>query len=96
MPAFMNLFKARADWPISPAQTPTVKVYKAEVPPRVTAIPKLWFDPNYRTLDPLKRNAHGDHTAPFAKKEGEEGAEDWNSDRLGNQQRNHNHYPQNP
>ena len=31
---------------------------------------------------------------PFCKKEEEEGTEDWNSDRLENQQRNH--YSQNP
>ena len=35
----MNLFKARADWPITPMQTPSVKVDKAEVPPRVAVIP---------------------------------------------------------
>ena len=34
VPASMNLFKARADWPIPPMQIPTVKVEKVEVPPR--------------------------------------------------------------
>ena len=33
-------------------------------------------------------------TLPICKKEEDEGTEDWNSDRLENQQRNH--YPQNP
>ena len=39
MPASTNLFEARADWPIPPTKTPAVKVEKAEVPPRVAAIP---------------------------------------------------------
>ena len=34
-----NLFEARANWPLPPTETPTDKVGKAEVPPRVTAIP---------------------------------------------------------
>ena len=34
-----KLFLARADWPILPTQTPAVKIEKAEVPPRVAAIP---------------------------------------------------------
>ena len=33
VPASMNLFEARADWPIPPAQTPTVKVEKQKFHP---------------------------------------------------------------
>ena len=41
MPASMNMFDARASWPISPIEAPTViKMEKAEkIPPRVAAIP---------------------------------------------------------
>ena len=39
IPTSTNLFKARADWPISPMQIPSVKLEKAEAPPRVAAIP---------------------------------------------------------
>ena len=42
MPASMNLFNARASWPIPPIEAPTViKMEKAEekIPPRVAAIP---------------------------------------------------------
>ena len=42
VPASTNLFKARADWPIPPMQTPKVKVEKVEVPPRVAAIPPCY------------------------------------------------------
>ena len=54
----------------------------------------LWFCPSLRTISKLKKNVHGDHTAPSAKKEEEEGIEDWNGDRQEDQTRNY--YPQNP
>ena len=94
IPASMNLFEARADWPIPLMQTPAVKVEKAEVPPRGTAIPCAMVLPkpqNNRTVE--EKCTWGSH-CPIYKKEEEEGTEDWNSDRLENQQRNH--YPQNP
>ena len=68
VPASTNLFEARTDWPIPPMQTPTVKIEKAEIPPREAAIPMLWFCPNHRTISQWKKNVHGDHTAPFAKR----------------------------
>ena len=39
VPVSMNLFKARADWPIPLMPAPTVKVEKTEVPPHIAAIP---------------------------------------------------------
>ena len=35
--------------------------------------PMLWFYPNHRTINHLKRNVHGGHTSPFGKKEEEDG-----------------------
>ena len=38
MSASTNMFEARADWPIPPTETPTVKMEKAEVPPKAVVI----------------------------------------------------------
>ena len=38
MLASTNLLEARANWPIPPTETPTVKIEKTEDPPRVAAI----------------------------------------------------------
>ena len=39
MPTPTNLFGTRADWPVPPMPTPTVKIERTQVPPRVAAIP---------------------------------------------------------
>ena len=86
VPASTNLFEARADWPISPMQTPNVKVEKTEVPPRVPAI--LWamvLPKPQNNRSPEEKCTGGQHF-PICKKEEEEGTEDWNSDRVENQQ----------
>ena len=91
----MNLFKTRADWPILPVQTLTVNVEK-QVPPRVAAIPHAMVLPK------PQNNIYAEEKCPcgphclICRKEEEENTEDWNSDRPENQQRSHNHYPQNP
>ena len=92
-PASINLFEARADWPIPPIQTPTIKAEIAEVPPRVAAIPHAMVLPKPQNNRPEEKCIWGLH-CPIFKKEEEEGTEDWNGDRQENQQRNH--YPQNP
>ena len=92
MPASTNLFEARADWPIPPLQTLAMKVQK--VSPKVVAIPcamVLSKPINNRSAE--EKYTWGPH-CPICKKEEEEGTEDWNGNRLENQQRNH--YPQNP
>ena len=88
IPASMNLFEARADWPIPPMQTPTVKVEKADIPPRVAAIPHAMFLPKQ-----IKDKCTWGLYCPICKKEEEEGTEDWNGDRQKDQPRNN--YPQN-
>ena len=85
----MNLFESRADWPIPPMQTPTVKVEKAEAPPRVAAIPCAMVLP--KQIE--EKCIWGPH-CPISKKEEEKGTEDWNSNRQEDQPRNH--YAQNP
>ena len=64
----MNLFEARADWPIPPVQTPAVKVENAEVPPRVPTIPCVMVLPKPQNNKPAEENVHGDHTSQFAKR----------------------------
>ena len=59
----MNLFEARADWPIPPTTAPTQKPEKTEVPPQIAVIPLLWFCPNK-----FEKNVHEDCTAPSAKR----------------------------
>ena len=67
VPASTNLFEARADWPIPPTKTPTVKMEKAEVAPRVAAIPHAMVLNKPKNNKPVEENVHGDCTAPFAK-----------------------------
>ena len=94
IPAFTNLFETSTDWPIPPTQTPAVKVEKAEVLPRVAAILCAMVLPKQQNNTSAEEKCTWGLHYPISKKEEEEGTEDWNSDRLENQQRNH--YPQNP
>ena len=55
----MNLFEVRADWPIPHTQTPTGKVEKAKVPPRVAAIPHAMVLPKPQNNKPVEENVHG-------------------------------------
>ena len=73
-------------------QTPTVKVEKTEVPPRV-AIPHAIVLPKPQNNKPAEEECTWGPYCPICKKEEEEGMGDWNGDRLENQHRNH--YPQN-
>ena len=91
MPASTNLFKARANWPIPPTETPVVKMEKTEVPPRVAAIPRtLNLNKPQNKRPGEEKCTLGLHCPICVKKEG---TEDWNGDRQQNQQRNP--YPQN-
>ena len=92
MPASTNLFKARANWPIPPTETPiVVKMEKTEVPPRVAAIPCTMVLNKPQNERPAKEKCTWGPHCPICTKE-EEGTEDWNGDRQENQQRTH--YPQ--
>ena len=76
IPASMNLFKARAGWPIPPMPAPTVKVEKTEVPPRVAAIPHAMVLPMpHNNKQSEEKYTWGPH-CPICKKEEEEGLED--------------------
>ena len=74
-------------------QTPTVKVEKAEVPPRVAAIPHAMVLPKPQDNKPVEEKCTWEPHCSICKKEEQEGTEDWNGYRPENQQRNH--YPQN-
>ena len=50
--------------------------------------------PKPQDIMPVEEKCTWGPHCPICKKEEEEGTEDWNGDRLENQQRNH--YPQNP
>ena len=80
IPASTNLFEARADWLIPPTQTPTVKVEKAEVPPRVAAIPHAMVLPKPQNNRPLEEKCTWEPHCPIYKNEEEEGTEDWNGE----------------
>ena len=89
IPASTNLFETRADWSIPPMQTPAVKVEKADVPPRVAAIPHVMVLPKPQSNRQAEEKCTWELHCPICKKEEEEGTEDWNGDRQANQQRNH-------
>ena len=75
IPASTNLFKARADWPIPPMQTPAVKVEKA-VQPRVAAIPHaMVLSKSQNNRQTEEKCTWGPH-CPICKKDEEEGTED--------------------
>ena len=93
MPASTNVFKARANQPISPTETPAVKMEKTEVPPRVASIPHPMVLNKPQNKRPEEEKCTWGLHCHICKKE-EEGTEDWNGDRQESQQRNH--YPQNP
>ena len=93
IPASTNLFEARADWPIPPMKTPTAKMEKADVLPRVAAIPHAMVLNKPQNNKPMAEKCTWGAHCPICKKE-EKGTEDWNGDREESQQRNH--YPQNP
>ena len=95
MPASTNLFEARADWPIPPTETPTVKMEKAEVPPRIAAIPHAMVLAKPQNSKPAEEKCTWGPHCPICKK-GEEDAEDWNSVRQEMESQQRNYYPQNP
>ena len=69
---------------------------RTEAHPRVAAIPCAMVLPkpqNNRSTE--KKCTSGLHCC-ICRKEEEEGTEDWNGDKPKNQQRNHDHYSQNP
>ena len=69
IPSSTNLFGTRADWPIPPTQMPTVNVEKAESSTQGSCDPPmLRFYPNHRIIGWWKKNVHGVHTVPFAKR----------------------------
>ena len=88
MPAFTNLFKARADWPIPSMPAPTMKVEKMEVPPQIAAIPHAMVLPKNNRL--AEEKCIWRLYCPICKKEEEDSTEVWDID----QQRKH--HPQNP
>ena len=90
MPASMNPFEARADWPVPPMPAPTVKVEKTELPSWVVAIPHAMVLPKPQNNRSAEEKCTWGLHCPICKKEEEDGTEDWNSD----QQRNH--HPLNP
>ena len=94
IPASMNLFKARAGWPVPPTSAPTVKVEKTEVPPRVAANPHAMVLLKPQNNKQIEGKCIWGLHCPIYKKEEEEGMEDWNGDRQEDQPRNH--CPQNP
>ena len=67
----MNLFEARAGWPIPITLVPTVKVEKAEVPSRVATIPCALV--LHKQIE--ERCTWGPY-CPICKKKEEEGTED--------------------
>ena len=76
-----------------PTETPTVKMERTEVPPRVAVIPHAVVLNKSQNHKPAEEKCTWGLHCPICKKE-EEGMEDWNGDRQESQQRNH--YPQNP
>ena len=69
-------------------QIPTVKVEKADIPPRVAAIPHAIVLPKQ-----IEEKCTWELHCPICKKKEEESTEDWNGDRQEDQPRNH--YTQN-
>ena len=67
VPASTNLFEARAGWPIPPMKTPTVRIEKAEVPPRAAAIPHAMVLPKSRN-NRLVEKMHIETTVPHLQK----------------------------
>ena len=69
MPASINLFEARADWPIPPTPAPTVKVENTEVPPQIAVITNAMVLPKQigrkmyvgTTLPHLQEGRRGQH-----------------------------------
>ena len=76
IPATTTLFEARADWPIPPTQIPTVKIEKAEVPPKVAAIPHAMVLPKPQNNRKAEEKCTWGPHCPIWKKEEEEGRED--------------------
>ena len=91
VPVSTNLFEAREGWPIPPIEIPTVTLEKAEVPPRVAAIPHAMVLPKPQNNRPVEEKCTWGSHCPVCKKE-EQDTEDLNDDRQESQQRNH--YPQ--
>ena len=69
VPASTNLFKARADWPIPPMQTPVVKIEKAKIPHRVAAIPHAMVLPKPQSIRPVEEKSTWGPHCPICKKE---------------------------
>ena len=93
MPASTNLFGSRASWPILPTEPPTVVMMeKAEVPPRIAAIPHALVLNKPQNNKPVEEECRWEPHCPIFTKE--EGTRDWYSERQENQQRNH--CPQSP
>ena len=69
-----------ADWPIPPTEPPKVKMEKAEVPPRVAAIPHAMFLNKPQNNKAVEEKCTWGLHCPICKRE-EEDTEDWNSDR---------------
>ena len=76
VPASMNLFEARTDWPFPPMQMPTVKMEKAEVPCRVAAIPHAMVLNKPQSNKEMEDKCTWGLHCPICKKEEEEGTED--------------------
>ena len=93
--ASTTLFEARADWPMPPTETPTVKMEKAEVPPSVASIPHAMVLPKPQNNRPVEEKCTWGQHWPICKQE-EEDAEDWNGNRQETKSQQRNHYPQNP
>ena len=71
MTASTNLFKARANWPILPIETPTVKMDKTEVSPRVAAIPHAMVLNKPQNNKPAEGKCTWGLHCPICKKEEE-------------------------
>ena len=86
VPASINLFKARAHWPITPTPAPSVKVKNTEVSPQIAAISHAMV-----LLNQIGEKCTWGLHCPICKKE--DSMEDWN----GHRQRDWpiTHYPQN-
>ena len=99
VPAFTNLFNARASWPIPPTRAPTViqmEEPEKKLPPRLAAIPSCLVLKKPQSNKPAEEECRWGPHYPICTKstanQKAENTEDWNGKRQDKQQRNY--YPQ--
>ena len=69
MPASTNLLEAKANWPIPPTETPTVKMEKVEVTPKIAAIPHVMVLNKPQNNKPAEEKMYMGTTLPHLQKE---------------------------